>query len=81
MLILKSQRLKFSHTNNFSQINKFFVLIEIAKQSIPNRLIKVNPMEPTWIASDIKTQILKRLRLCKKAKRANNPDLWCKFKN
>ena len=25
VLILKSQRLKFSHTNIFSQINKFFV--------------------------------------------------------
>ena len=25
VLILKSQRLKFSQTNNFSQINKFFV--------------------------------------------------------
>ena len=28
VLILKSQRLKFSHTNNFSQINKFFVTPE-----------------------------------------------------
>ena len=26
VLILKSERLKFSHTNTFSQINKFFVL-------------------------------------------------------
>ena len=29
VLILKRQRLKFSHTNNFSQINKFFVDSEI----------------------------------------------------
>ena len=55
-------------------------LTEIAKQCIHNKLIKVNPMEPTWITSDIKRQIRKRKRLYKRAKRANNPDLWCKFK-
>ena len=48
-------------------------LIEIAKQCIPNRLIKVNPTEHTWITSDIKRQIRKRKRLYKMAKRANNP--------
>ena len=34
VLILKSQRLKFSHTNNFSQINKFFV-IRVPEIKIP----------------------------------------------
>ena len=29
VLILKSQRHKFSQTNNFSQINKFFVITQL----------------------------------------------------
>ena len=71
---------KASKTDWDEDINKYTEnvteqLIENAKQCIPNRLIKVNPMEPTWITSNIKRQIRKRKRLYKKAKRANNPDL------
>ena len=55
--------------------------IEIAKQCISNTLIKVNPTETTKITSDIKRQIRKRKMLYKKAKRANNPDLFVNSRN
>ncbi|MEW8542945.1 MAG: endonuclease/exonuclease/phosphatase family protein, partial [Candidatus Thiodiazotropha sp.] len=73
--------------NNFksTDINRYTEtvteqLIEIAKQCIPNKLIKVHPTEPQWITNDIKRQIRKRKRLYKRAKGTNDPDLWRKFK-
>ena len=71
--------LKSEDINKYSETTTKHI-IEIAKQCIPNRLIKVNPTEPSWITTNIKRQIRKRKRLYKRAKGANDPDLWRKFK-
>ena len=39
-------------------------LTEIAKQCIPNRLIKVNLKEPKWITSDIKKDKYVSVKCC-----------------
>ena len=71
--------LKSEDINEYSEtVTKH--IIEIAKQCIPNRLIKVNPTEPSWITTNIKRQIRKRKRLYKRAKGANDPDLWREIK-
>ena len=53
---------------------------EISKQCIPNKTIRVRPLEPPWITSSIKKQIRKRKRLYRRAKTTNNPDIWNKFR-
>ena len=53
---------------------------EISKQCIPNKIIRVSPLEPPWITSSIKKQIRKRKRLYRRVKTTNNPDIWNKFR-
>ncbi|MEW8546337.1 MAG: endonuclease/exonuclease/phosphatase family protein [Candidatus Thiodiazotropha sp.] len=53
---------------------------DISKQCIPNKTIRVRPLEPPWITSNIKKHIRKRKRLYRKAKITNNNDIWNKFR-
>ena len=53
---------------------------EISKQCIPNKTIRVRPLEPPWITSSIKKQIRQRKRLYPRAKTTNNPEVWNKFR-
>ena len=63
------------YANNVS--NQVSVL---AKECIPNKIIRIKPQEPPWITSLIKQFIRKRKRSYKKAKRTNNCTDWAKFK-
>ncbi|MCG7879453.1 MAG: reverse transcriptase domain-containing protein [Candidatus Thiodiazotropha taylori] len=63
------------YANNVT--NKVSVL---AKECIPNKNIRIKPQEPPWITSQIKTNIRKRKRLFKKAKRTNACVDWTRFK-
>ena len=53
---------------------------EISKQCIPNKTIRVRPLEPPWITRSIKKQIRQRKRLYRRAKTTNNTDIWNKFR-
>ena len=56
-------------------------IMNIAKESIPNRMTRIKPDEPKWITSEIKQQIRKRKRAYKKAKRTKSQHHWIKFKH
>ena len=51
-----------------------------SKLCAPRKEIVINPHDPTWINSLIKTKIRKRKRAYQKAKRTDNPRHWLKFK-
>ena len=55
-------------------------LLNISEESIPNKVIKVRPLEPPWINSEIKRKIRARKRAYKKAKTKNTTHHWEKFK-
>ena len=55
-------------------------ILNIAKECIPNKLIRVRPTDPPWLTSHIKSYIRKRKRAYRKAKRSDSPVHWAKFK-
>ena len=55
-------------------------IMEISKQCIPNKTIRVRLSDPPWISSTLKKHIRIRKRLYRKAKQTNDPDLWNKFR-
>ena len=55
-------------------------IIHLAEKHIPNRVITINPNEPRWITSTIKSLIRKRKRQYHIAKRTNSQSDWEKFK-
>ena len=55
-------------------------IMEISKQCIPNKTIRVRTSDPPWITSALKKHIRIRKRLYRKAKQTNDPDLWNKFR-
>ena len=54
-------------------------ILEISKQCIPNRIIKIKPSDPPWITTAIKRLIRKRKRLFRKAKTTDDLVKWRKF--
>lgn len=56
------------------------LIINAAKESIPNKTVTIRPSEPLWINGYIKRQIRQRKRLFKDAKRKNTDRSWQKFK-
>ena len=54
--------------------------MEISKQCIPNKTIRVRTSDPPWITSALKKHIRIRKRFYRKAKQTNDPDLWNKFR-
>ena len=55
-------------------------IIKAAKESIPNKVVTIRPLEPQWINGYVKRQIKQRKRLFRKAKRTNNESIWQKFR-
>ena len=55
-------------------------ILEISKQCIPNRIIKIKPSDPPWITTAIKRLIRKRKRLFRKAKNTDDLVIWRKFR-
>lgn len=55
-------------------------ILSIAKECIPNKIIRIKPSDPPWLTSRIKCFIRKRKRAYRKAKRTNLPEHWVKFK-
>ena len=55
-------------------------ITKIANECIPNRYVRVYPSEPPWITSFLKSQIRKRKRAYRKAKRTNSLSHWSSFK-
>lgn len=55
-------------------------IISLAAECIPNRYIKIKPLEPPWITSLLKRHIRKRKRAYKKAKKSNSELHWKIFK-
>ena len=47
------------------------VIIQSAREAIPNKTVTIRPLEPQWINSNIKRNKRQRKRLYKKAKRLN----------
>ena len=57
------------------------VIIQSAREAIPNKTVTIRPLEPQWINSNIKRNIRQRKRLYKKAKRLNTNIIWDQFKH
>ncbi|MCG8046489.1 MAG: reverse transcriptase domain-containing protein [Candidatus Thiodiazotropha endolucinida] len=55
-------------------------ILQIARQCIPNREIKVKPTDPPWLTSIIKRHIRKRKRAYKRAKRSSSASDWYSFR-
>ena len=55
-------------------------ILQIAKQCIPNRVVRIKPADPPWLTLRIKKIIRKRKRAYKKAKITNSPAHWTNFK-
>ncbi|MES9994044.1 MAG: reverse transcriptase family protein [Candidatus Thiodiazotropha sp.] len=52
----------------------------LASECIPNKHIRIKPLEPPWLTSSIKRHIRKRKRAFKKVKRTNLDEHWTKFR-
>lgn len=55
-------------------------IINITKQCVPNKYVRIKPQDLPWISSSIKNMIRKRKRAYKKAKRTNSENHWTKFR-
>ena len=55
-------------------------LLSIAKDCIPNKIVRIKPSDAPWLTTQIKRFIRKRKRAYKKAKHTNSPAHWIKFK-
>ena len=71
-----------SPVNNLNEIaiKVTDLIIKAAKESIPNKTVKIRPNEPQWINSFIKRQIRQRKRLFRIPKRVKSEHAWTKFK-
>ena len=54
--------------------------MEISKQCIPNKTIRVRTSDPPWITSALKKHIRIRKWFYRKAKQTSDPELWNKFR-
>ena len=57
------------------------ILLEIAAETIPNRMITVRNGDLPWISTELRKLMRKRDRLRKKAKQKNSDYYWSKFKS
>ena len=71
---LRHENLDIYATNVTSQI------LSIAKDCIPNKVIRIKPTDPPWLTTHIKCFIRKRKRAYKKALRTDSAIHWAKFK-
>ena len=55
-------------------------ITSIASQCIPNKLVRIRPLDPPWLSSTLKRQIRKRKRAYKRAKVTNLESHWISFK-
>ena len=55
-------------------------ILELSKQCIPNKTIRVRPSDLPWITCAIKKHIRKRKRLFRKAKATQDNEIWAKFR-
>ena len=55
-------------------------ILSIAKECIPNKVVRVRPTDPPWLTSHIKSYIRKSKRVYIKAKRLDSLVHWAKFK-
>ena len=55
-------------------------IIDIASQSIPNKLATIRPAEPDCMHNEIRKLIRQRKRLHRKAKLSNTTENWTKFR-
>ena len=72
---LRHENLDIYATNVTSQI------LSIAKNCIPNKVIRIKPTDPPWLTTHIKCFIRKRKRAYKKALRTDSAIHWAKFKD
>ena len=55
-------------------------IAQSAEQTIPNKNVKIKPMDLPWFHNDIRKNIRVRNRLHTKAKRDNTPEAWRRFR-
>ena len=55
-------------------------ITSIASQCIPNKHVRIRPLDPPWLSSTLKRQIRKRKRAYKRAKVTNFESHWKSFK-
>ena len=55
-------------------------ILYIAKECIPNRVIRIRLSDPSWLRTHIKRFIRKHTRAYRKAKLTNLPTNWNKFR-
>ena len=55
-------------------------ILQLAKECIPNKLVRIRPADPQWLTSYIKRFICKRKRAYRKAKRTDLAIHWEKFR-
>ena len=53
----------------------------LAEKYIPNKTVRIRPLEPRWINNTIKSKIRYRKRLYRKARLTNAEYHWRKFKS
>ena len=54
-------------------------ILEVAKLTIPNKLVTVRPADKTWYTNELRQMKQKMLRLFRQANRSKNKDDWDKF--
>ncbi|MCG8113035.1 MAG: reverse transcriptase domain-containing protein [Candidatus Thiodiazotropha taylori] len=61
--------------------NILSTILNLAKECIPFKKIKIRPADPPWLSSILKRKIRKRKRAYRKAKRTDHQQHWANFKN
>ena len=56
------------------------LVVKIAKECIPNKLVTIRKSDPPWLNNSTKKLIRQRNRAHVKAKQSNNPNAWSKFR-
>ena len=56
-------------------------ILSLAAECIPNKHVRIKPLDPPWLTATIKCNIRKRKRAYKKARHTNLDAHWATFKN
>jgi hypothetical protein len=55
--------------------------LEVAKNSIPNKLVTVRPSDKPWFKGELRKLLRRKNRAHRKAKLHNTPELWATFRS
>ena len=69
------------HENIDTYANNITIhILDISKQCIPNKEVRVRSSDLPWITCSIKKHIRKRKRMFRKANATQDGEIWAKFR-